>query len=116
MSKLSYVHGASDKPLIGQTIGRYFDEACSRHSSREALVVRHQKVRLTYCELRQKVDALACGLRRIYLRTDDHRLAAIATYLKLGWRPRTWDEDSRRRWQAVGEALGLACRPIDEGG
>ena len=66
-NRLSYVHGASDKPLIGQTIGRYFDEACARHSSREALVVRHQKVRLTYGELRQKVDALACGLRRLGL-------------------------------------------------
>jgi hypothetical protein len=31
MSELSYVHGASDKPLIGQTIGRYFDDACARH-------------------------------------------------------------------------------------
>jgi len=71
MSKLSYVHGASDKPLIGQTIGRYFDEACSRHSSREALVVRHQKVRLTYGELRQKVDALACGLRRLGLQPGE---------------------------------------------
>ncbi|MCK6376808.1 MAG: AMP-binding protein, partial [Zoogloea sp.] len=71
MSKLSYVHGASDKPLIGQTIGRYFDEACSRHSSREALVVRHQNVRLTYGELRQKVDALACGLRRLGLQPGE---------------------------------------------
>ncbi len=70
-NRLSYVHGASDKQLIGQTIGRYFDEACSRHSSREALVVRHQNVRLTYGELRQKVDALACGLRRLGLQPGE---------------------------------------------
>mgnify|MGYP000588439031 FL=1 len=68
---LSYVHGASDKPLIGQTIGRYFDDACARNAGREALVVRHQNVRLTYAELRLKVDALACGLRRLGLEPGD---------------------------------------------
>ncbi len=66
-NRLSYVHGASDKPLIGQTIGRFFDEACARHAAQEALVVRHQNIRLSYAELRLKVDALACGLRRLGL-------------------------------------------------
>ncbi|MDD3354984.1 AMP-binding protein [Zoogloea sp.] len=63
----SYVHGSSKQHLIGETIGRYFDKACRLHGHREALVVRHQNVRLTYAELRQKVDALACGLRRLGL-------------------------------------------------
>ena len=67
MSTQSYVHGASDKQLIGQTIGRFFDEACARHAEREALVVRHQNVRLTYAQLKSKVDALACGLMRLGL-------------------------------------------------
>jgi len=67
MNALSYVHGASDKPLLGQTIGRYFDEACERHAEREALVVAHQGVRLTYAELKRRVDALACGLMRLGL-------------------------------------------------
>ncbi|KON80180.1 AMP-binding protein [Azoarcus sp. PA01] len=71
MTQLSYVHGASAKPLIGQTIGRFFDEACQRHAQREALVVRHQNVRLTYAELKIKVDALACALRRLGLATGD---------------------------------------------
>ena len=66
-SSQSYVHGASDKQLIGQTIGRFFDEACARHAEREALVVRHQNVRLTYAQLKSKVDALACGLMRLGL-------------------------------------------------
>ncbi|HNF75363.1 MAG TPA: AMP-binding protein [Thauera aminoaromatica] len=66
-STASYVHGASAKPLIGQTIGRFFDEACARHAGREALVVRHQDVRLTYAQLKSKVDALACGLMRLGL-------------------------------------------------
>ena len=67
MSNASYVHGASEKQLIGQTIGRFFDEACARHGSREALVVRHQGVRLSYGELKHKVDALACSLMRLGL-------------------------------------------------
>ncbi len=71
MTQLSYVHGASDKALIGQTIGRFFDEACARHAEREALVVRHQGVRLTYAGLRNKVDALACGLMRLGLRPGE---------------------------------------------
>lgn len=66
-STASYVHGACAKPLIGQTIGRFFDEACARHAGREALVVRHQNVRLTYAQLKSRVDALACGLMRLGL-------------------------------------------------
>ena len=66
-SNQSYVHGASDKQLIGQTIGRFFDDACARHAGREALVVRHQNVRLTYAQLKSRVDALACGLMRLGL-------------------------------------------------
>ncbi|WP_341646177.1 AMP-binding protein [Thauera sp. SDU_THAU2] len=63
----SYVHGSTGKELIGLPIGRYFDEACARHAEREALVVRHQNVRLTYAQLRGRVDALACSLRRLGL-------------------------------------------------
>ncbi|MCK0509000.1 AMP-binding protein [Aromatoleum anaerobium] len=71
MTQLSYVHGASAKTLIGQTIGRFFDEACERHAQREALVVRHQNVRLTYAELKLKADALACALMRLGLAAGD---------------------------------------------
>ena len=64
---LSYVHGASDKPLLGATIGSFFDGACERHAGGEALVVRHQGARLTYTALRDEVDRLACGLLRLGL-------------------------------------------------
>ena len=67
MTQPSYVHGASAKPLIGQTIGRYFDEACERYAAREALIVRHQNVCLTYAALKQKVDALAASFMRLGL-------------------------------------------------
>lgn len=71
MSIASYVHGASAQGLIGETIGRYFDAACARHAEREALVVRHQNLRLTYAELRERVDALACGLMRLGLKAGE---------------------------------------------
>ena len=54
----SYVHGASVQALIGQTIGSYFDEVCARHAAREALVVAHQKARLSYGELHDQVLSL----------------------------------------------------------
>ena len=71
MSIASYVHGASAQTLIGDTIGRYFDAACDRHAERDALVVRHQQLRLTYGQLRQRVDALACGLMRLGLKAGE---------------------------------------------
>ena len=58
----SYVHGASDTALIGDTIGMYFDKAVARWHDREALVVRHQDIRWTWAELKQRVDDLAAGL------------------------------------------------------
>ncbi|MCZ4305917.1 AMP-binding protein [Zoogloeaceae bacterium G21618-S1] len=67
MTHASYVHGAAAQPLIGETIGRYFDAACARYAAHEALVVRHQNVRLSYTELKLKVDALACSLIRLGL-------------------------------------------------
>ncbi|HNT37588.1 MAG TPA: AMP-binding protein [Rubrivivax sp.] len=71
MTTLSYVSGVSAKPLIGQTIGSFFDDACERHAHREALVVRHQGARLTYAELRGQVDALASGFVRLGLKPGD---------------------------------------------
>lgn len=71
MSPMSYVHGTSATPLIGRTIGQWFDDACERWADSEALVVRHQGVRMHYSELRRTVDALACGLLRLGLRPGD---------------------------------------------
>src|ERR1700721_2129336 len=67
----SYVHGASEKPLLGDTIGQFFDAACARWADRPALVVRHQNVRLSCGELRQAVDELAAGVRTLGLDPGD---------------------------------------------
>ena len=67
----SYVRGETQTPLIEIPIGQFFDEACREHAGVDALVSRHQKIRLTYAELRQKVDALACSLMRLGLAKGD---------------------------------------------
>ena len=58
MEKLtqSYVHGASDVPLLGKTIGQQFDETAERYGDREALVVCHQNVRWSYGEMKRQVE------------------------------------------------------------
>ena len=71
MSTNSYVSGASDQPLIGQTIGRYFDSACQAHGDELALVVRHQNVRWSYRELHERVEAAASALLQAGLRPGD---------------------------------------------
>lgn len=67
----SHVRGAANIPLIESTIGDFFDDACKQLSDREALVVRHQKIRWTYRELLEYVDALAAGLLALGLRPGD---------------------------------------------
>jgi len=43
--QISYDHGVSDRKLIGETIGAFFDCTVETHREREALVVRHQNIR-----------------------------------------------------------------------
>ena len=57
----SYVHGASDTALIGETIGAHFDKAVARWHNNDALVVRHQDIRWTWAELKERVDDFAAG-------------------------------------------------------
>jgi fatty-acyl-CoA synthase len=71
MIRESYVHGACSQPLIGETIGRHFDHIAGRFPDRPALVVRHQNVRLSYAELKQRVDAVAAGLIALGLTPGD---------------------------------------------
>lgn len=59
---LSYVHGASELPLIGATIGDMFDRVVERFPDREALVSCHQELRFTYRELQEACDRFARGL------------------------------------------------------
>jgi fatty-acyl-CoA synthase len=58
----SYAFGASDVPLIGETLGENLRRAVQRFREREALVVRHQSVRLTYAQLWDLTTRCARGL------------------------------------------------------
>ena len=58
----SYVCGMSDAPLLFVTIGQLLDDAAVRWGEREAVVVKHQGVRMSYAELKRAADELAAGL------------------------------------------------------
>src|SRR2546430_6658552 len=62
MSEPSYVHGASDKPLLGEPIFRNLRRTAARFGDREALVVTHQGYRATYGELVAQCEEVARGL------------------------------------------------------
>ncbi len=67
----SYVCGVSETPLVYKTVGAVLDEAVERFAARPALIVRHQKVRLTYGEFAAEVDKFAAGLIALGLRRGD---------------------------------------------
>ncbi len=54
---------------------------------------------------------LSAGFKRIYLQTDDWRLPAVKTYLKLGFVPLLHREDMPARWRAVCEKLDWPFTP-----
>ncbi|HEY4645920.1 MAG TPA: AMP-binding protein [Steroidobacteraceae bacterium] len=58
----SYVCGASDNPLLYRTVGDVLAEAATRFPQRDAIVVRHQGIRLSFGEFDRRVDAVARGL------------------------------------------------------
>jgi mycothiol synthase len=47
------------------------------------------------------------GFREAILDTDDFRLPAIRTYLKLGFEPVYIGENHRRRWELIMHKLGI---------
>jgi len=67
----SYASGTSDVPLLGETIGENLERTVARVPDREALVVRHQGVRLTYAQLDAQVDRLARALMAAGLDVGD---------------------------------------------
>ena len=62
MTSTAHAIGATDVPLLEETIGSVFDRTVAAHPDREALVVPFQGVRLTYSQLAKHVDRLARGL------------------------------------------------------
>jgi fatty-acyl-CoA synthase len=67
----SYAHGASELPMIGDTIGASFDRTVARWGDRTGLIVQQQGIRWTWAELSQHVDAFAAGLIGLGLQPGD---------------------------------------------
>jgi len=67
----SYAHGASDQPMIGDTIGVCFDRTVARWGHRPGLIARQQGIRWTYAQLAERVEAFAAGLLALGLQPGD---------------------------------------------
>jgi fatty-acyl-CoA synthase len=67
----SYVHGVSDVPLLGETLGMALDRMAATQGDRPALIVRHQGTRWTYTELASAADRFAAGLLALGLEPGD---------------------------------------------
>jgi fatty-acyl-CoA synthase len=61
-TNLSYAHGTSTVPLIGSTIGDFFDRIVKQFPNHDAVISRHQNIRLTYRELQEVCNRFARGL------------------------------------------------------
>jgi fatty-acyl-CoA synthase len=70
-NKLSYSCGTGDIPLLGTCIGQVLDDSAAKYPAQEALVVRHQKLRYSYDDLRDEVERAARGLMRLGVQKGD---------------------------------------------
>ncbi|XP_055113513.1 medium-chain acyl-CoA ligase ACSF2, mitochondrial isoform X6 [Symphalangus syndactylus] len=68
---LSYVQGCTKKHLNSKTVGQCLETTAQRVPEREALVVLHEDVRLTFAQLKEEVDKAASGLLSIGLCKGD---------------------------------------------
>ena len=59
MALLSYAHGASPVPLLGETIGDNLDRIAQRVPGSDAVIAVHQNRRLTYAQLAAETDRVA---------------------------------------------------------
>ncbi|UXY22699.1 AMP-binding protein [Streptomyces cynarae] len=70
-TELSYTHGTSTTPLLGDTIGANLDRAIAAYPEREALVDVESGRRWTYTEFGAAVDEVALGLLAKGVRKGD---------------------------------------------
>ncbi len=69
--ELSYASGASERPLIGRTIGADLRRTVASHGEREALVDRPSGRRWTYAQLGADVDQVSLGLLAMGIEKGD---------------------------------------------
>jgi fatty-acyl-CoA synthase len=82
LTKLSYSHGTTTTPLLGETIGENLRRTVERFGDREALVVRSQSHRATYRQLWDATTRIAKGLLALGVERGD----------RVGvWSPNRWE-------------------------
>jgi fatty-acyl-CoA synthase len=67
----SYVSGASDEPLLGQTIGQALELAAERWADRPALISPSHGAAWTWREFRERVSDLAAGFVKLGLQRGE---------------------------------------------
>ena len=71
MKKLSYTNGASNIPLLGETIDENLRRTVAKFPNNDALISAHQHYRATYTEFYEQVTAVAKGLIALGVKTGD---------------------------------------------
>src|SRR5438128_694052 len=69
--QLSYAHGVSNTPLIGQTIGDLLDRVAAEYANNDALVSVFENRRLTYRQFNDEVSRTARALMAIGVNKGD---------------------------------------------
>src|SRR5690348_5001868 len=68
---LSYAHGVSDVPLLGETIGDLLDRIASQYPDNEVLVSTFENRRFTYRQFVEEVNRVAAALLALDLKKGD---------------------------------------------
>ena len=71
MKKLSYTNGASNIPLLGETIDENLRKTVAKFPNNDALISAHQHYRVTYTEFYEQVTAVTKGLIALGVKTGD---------------------------------------------
>ena len=71
MKKLSYTNGASNIPLLGETIDENLRKTVAKFPNNDALISVHQHYRATYTEFYEQVTAVAKGLIALGVKSGD---------------------------------------------
>ena len=71
IKKLSYTNGASNIPLLGETIDENLRKTVAKFPNNDALISAHQHYRATYTEFYEQVTAVAKGLIALGVKSGD---------------------------------------------
>jgi fatty-acyl-CoA synthase len=71
MKQKSYTHGASELPLLGETIGENLRNTCNKYPDRDALVSLHQQYKVSYKEFWVQIEQVAKAFLALNVQKGD---------------------------------------------